>query len=273
MGNGKSIPLYEPPQEHLSQGDVFCCRLLGTYGGTGLMIVRQMNGDPPPEKFSSASELKFVRASDHFQHARGHEIVSCQVEHLRFFVVASQTCDIAGVDHPPWPTCLVIKMISICDFVNGATLPLKTDTGGVETIHLARFLHEHLDGKYATKLKELCEHQFEYPGALRDALKGWKPDNNSKPQRFKTKLQSFLKDITDNKEGRTYYFPGDPKFKIPEAFVELDAIFPVNTQDLAGAKGARIASLANPYKEEFSNRLGNRFSRVAVPVPARGEKF
>jgi hypothetical protein len=236
------------------------------------MVVRQENGERPPEKFTSASELMFVEAAKHAQYRRGQEIVSCQVEHLSFFVLASQTCDVAGIDHPAWPTCLVLKMITICDFVNGATLPFKWQES-VEDIHLGNFLQENLDVGDGTKLKELCTQQFEYPGALRDVFKEWKPKSNSKAQLFKSKLQSFLKDITDNKEGRTYYFPADAELKIPEAFVELDAIFPVNTEDLVKAKGARIATLVSPYKEEFSNRLGTRFSRVAVPVPARGDKF
>jgi len=276
MADVAPIPLYSVPEKHLSQGDIFRCHILGPYGGTSLTILREDSGKRPGEQFTSVGGVQFVKAADISQYPIAQEIVSCQVDHLSHFILASQTCDVAGVNHPALPTCLVLKITTFCDFVNGGELPFKWQEGEnsiIKQIALNEFLLANLDEKGATAIKTASDNQSAYPGALRTALKAWKPKANSNEQTFKSKLQNFLTDITNNKEGRTYYLPGDEKFNIPESFVDLSAVFPVNTEDIQGAIGSRLATLGNPYKEEFSQRLGDRFSRVAVPVPVRGEKF
>jgi hypothetical protein len=276
MANGASIPLYLAPEKHLSQGDIFCCHLLGTYGGTNLTILREDSGDRPSAKFTSVGGVKFLKAAEVNQYPISQEIVSCPVEHLSHFMLASQTCDVAGDDHSALPTCLVLKMTTFCDFVSGGELPFKWQEGKesiIKQIALSEFLFANLDKEGVAALKKVDNDQGAYPGALREALKAWKPKANSNEHTFKSKLQNFLTDITNNKEGRTYYLPADAKFKIPEGFVDLTAVFPVNTDDVQASSGSRLATLANPYKEDFSQRLGVRFSRVAMPVPVRGEKF
>lgn len=276
MADGAPIPIYLAPEKHLSQGDIFCCHLLGAYGGTNLTVLREDSGKRPSEQFTSVGGVKFVKAADISQYPISQEIVSCQVEHLSHFMLASQTCDVAGDDHPALPTCLVLKIITFCDFVNGAALPFKWQEGGKSTIKqitLNEFLLANLDQEGVAIIKQACDNQSAYPEALRAALKAWKPKANSNELTFKSKLQNFLTDITNNKEGRTYYLPADEQFNIPEAFIDLTAVFPVATEDIQTAIGSRLATLANPYKEDFSQRLGVRFSRVAVPVLVRGEKF
>jgi hypothetical protein len=277
MAEAPPAPLYAAPEGHLSQGDIFQCHLLGTYGGTALTILRQESGDRPDTKFSSTGGLKFVNAAEVQQRIPCQEIVSCQVEHLSHFVIVTQTCDVAGKDRDTFSTCLIAKIMTFCDFVNHATLPFKWQEGAGESkirqIRVAEFLAANLGANEANTLKNTCQNEAEYPNALREVLKLWKPKANSNEQNFKAKLQSFLTDITNNKEGRTYYFPSNGEFSIPESFADLGALFNVEINDIEYVKGRRVATLANPYKEDFSHRIANRFSRVALPVAVKGGKF
>lgn len=269
--------IYTAPADYVGQGDIFKCHVLGTYGGTTLNILRSVDGARPEQQFTTAATLKFVKAFEVHQHPICEEIVSCQVEHLSYFVVASQTCDIAGADHAAGTTCFIAKMTSFCDFVNHSCLPAEwRDENGnvtVRNILLADFLDVNISSAEGKALKPLRDDHLNYPGALRAALRTWKPENNSNEQRLKTKLQNFLTDIAENKKGRTYYFPPESTCSIPEAFVDLSILFPVTVRDVHNAKAQRLATIANPYKEEFSQRIGERFSRVAVPVPVKGERF
>ncbi len=270
-------PIYSAPEDHLGQGDIFKCHLLGTYGGTALNILRGGDGVRPEQQFTTAAGFKFVKAVEVRQHPPCEEIVSCQVEHLSYFVIASQTCDVAGADHAAGTTCFIAKMTTLCDLVNHISFPFEwRDQKGIVTalnVLMAKFLDANIRSDEGKLLKSLCDDQLKYPDALRAALQSWKPDNNSNEQRLKSTLQNFLTDITANKKGRTYYFPPEAAHSIPEAFVDLSVLFPITVKDIQNAKAQRLATIANPYKEEFSQRIGERFSRVAVPVPVKGEKF
>jgi hypothetical protein len=200
------------------------------------------------------------------------------VEHLSYFVIASQTCDVAGADHAAGTTCFIAKMTTFCDLVNHHTsfpFEWRDEKGNATAMNIlvAEFLDANICSAEGKSLKPLRDDQLNYPNALRAALQSWKPNNNSNEQRLKSMLQNFLTDIAENKKGRTYYFPPEAAHSIPEAFVDLSVLFPVTVKDIQNAKAQRLATIANPYKEEFSQRIGERFSRVAVPVPVKGEKF
>jgi hypothetical protein len=280
---------YAAANTHLAQGDIFSLNLVAPLADDQVRILRTeeglhgthvLTGKPgrifdyhglietvaalPPEQ----QELPFQNQS-----SLPLEYVVVFGDLVEYFMVASQTCDVSGVDARPQVLAAVVPIVSLAAYLSRQRLPIgladeeAQDTSKWVTIvdYLQQALPENLSG--------IREDPFALPDRIRQLVSAWNPSKKSEGRQVRGKIRSTLNDLLDPQKKYIYYLPSSPKHGVPEGFVDFTRLYSVVTEKLNGVSAQRVCTLASPYREEFANKLGLYLSRIATPAPLAPEKM
>jgi hypothetical protein len=109
--------------------------------------------------------------------------------------------------------------------------------------------------------------EMSYGNNLRKVISEWNPTSQDDKEK-----RNRIKDFIENrlfKSGHLYFLKADDSFKIPEGYIDFSVAHTIPTRMLENLGGYRVARIATPYREEFSSRFADRFSRIAVPKPLK----
>lgn len=293
---------YGEPEKYLAQGDIFSLDLVLPFADSKKRIFRAPSGRPadriPYEGkkglvfseeellavISNLPQAKQVSPFDPIK-ADGLEMVIADAALSKFFIIASQTCDISGVDHSQRPVCVIAPIMTLASFfLSEATEAKKEDgeAGGRILDYLNQKLRDDPNVCKNTDIQsrdlyEAVLDDFGFPDYIRSVLPVWKPKKNDE-QNFRGKLIGFLKEIVKNGKHSTYYLPkrngrSASTERIPEGYIDYTRLYSVPTAQLEERIDARPATILSPYKEEFAQRMSMYYSRIATPSPIEGESF
>jgi hypothetical protein len=203
-----------------------------------------------------------------------YELVLVYADLAQYVIIASQTCDISGLDHPPAPTCVLLPFVTLAEFCRRPWVPFtfqdpQTQQERTLMIRISHYLTEHCPHfAGADKLDDQA-----FPDFLRRELQHWQPPKQAETTQFRGQLRQILNDIVTNRPLYLYYMAPAPHREVPEGYVDLTRSYTVATAQVEKLKAQRIASLRTPYREQFAEKMARYYARIATPVPMRGEKF
>ncbi|MDB6063856.1 MAG: hypothetical protein JWR26_64 [Pedosphaera sp.] len=265
--------IYSPPEDHLSQGDIFDLGILGITASCDNHILRNASFHPLLDPNAMVSDAKYHRFSSLTTAISPVETILSSVIHIRRFIVVSQTCDVCGVDSPQATKCTVARVVTLAEFMRDFKLPIPASEGLASTINILDFIEDKVDAAFRTELQMNRNDDFRLPDSLRKAIISWTPKGDTQDGKIKHNLRVFLNKITQGQSGKAYYLKKDDTCRMPESFVDFFELHLVHTEEIANKKSMRLASLVSPVKEEFSSKLGQLFSRVALAEPSKGAPF
>jgi hypothetical protein len=279
------VQKFEPPESFLSQGDIFKQSIVAPFGDYEVRILRTVDGKHGSCVFETGERFKIFDIED-LRSVLSHqdknplrtqpfqvtsdgqkELVVVYGNLFEYFIVASQTCDISGVDSTPKPFCAIVPFKTLLSFCRDEIVPVKKDGdtifSGTIIDMISKFAQEDLSDS----------NEFEFPNKLRDFIGKWKPTKNTKEHTVKSQIKGFLNNLVGNQKLAIYYIEHSPEFNVPEGFADFTQIITVPTNMLENTKEKRIAKLENSYNYDFAQRLGRFLTRIATPEPMKGQKF
>lgn len=285
---------YCKPADFLEQGDVFGLDVVAPFADFTQRLFRTEDGrhgsavfeEGVPATVFSRTELEntlriSTRTRLHTAPFGVTEDDQCEmvVVHamlVRYFVIASQTCDVSGIDAEPLSHVLVVPIRTLVETCQSERLPFYAGDPGspfVGQTHPTEDLtiHEYLVDR--CKKDELLKHTApaDYGAALRLVVEDWMPTKGTTEKQNAGLIKSFINN--QFKLGHVDYLPDAPKFDVPEGIVDFSMIFTASRQLLVAQKEKRLARIADPYRDAFSRRLADQISRIATPRPKKPDKL
>ena len=270
---------YSDPNSYLAQGDIFHLDMVGPFADEVKRIFRTTDGrhgsvffeGECSAKVFSQGDLEMLLATtsrtelhtDPFSKTEDGqaEMVVVPAELFRYFIVASNTCDISGQDAPPKLATAILPVITLADMCKSTKLELKTSTSQT-TIHT--FIMEYYpqaDGL------ESCS-DVDYGEQVRLNINRW---IDSKPTKKlledARRIKNFLQRYFDG--GYLFSLPQNIKYSLPESYVDFTAVLTVPTEKLFALKNHRFVRIADRYCDSFARKFGDFFSRLALPERMR----
>ncbi len=270
---------YATPDKHLQQGDIFRIPIVSPIADEKERIFRSRDGRHGSVVFEEMCEARvfglgeLVSLLDDTRERTAlhtepfsptedgqEEMVVVFARLFRHFVIASQTCDISGLDdRRPLPWAAILPVTTLAERCRKERLPFKGETDCV-TIH--EYVVKH-SGR-ADEFESLND--FDYGVALRAVVTEW--IKSKPPKVVLTNAQQIRKFLLEyHKKGYLVSLPVDAELGLPESVVDFSSIFTVPTAKLEAIRNYRFARIAGRYREGFSQQFGSFFSRVALPRP------
>ncbi len=270
---------YTSPGEVLEQGDIFKVDLVAPAADEVQRIFRSKDGRHGGVVFEencdgmvfSRSQLDNLLESipltpfhtkPFYKTPDGHEEMVVVFSRLfRYFIIATQTCDVCGIDKEPFEWATVLPVITLADFCKTEPLIFES-THRTITIH--QFISEH--SEESGKLE--ATNDLDYGMTIRQIVENCANSAHNKRVRKDSK---FLKKYLNRYYKTIYMFllPADSNFALPESYVDFTSAFTVPTSKLLAIKDLRFVKIADPYRVDFAQKFGTFFSRVALPKPIK----
>jgi len=279
MAEGKS-QYFCDVSPFLQQGDIFSLDLVTPFADSEQRIFRAADGRHGSVVFADNVEARVFDRSDlnrllnavhrtpnhtepfHKTPDGDPEMVVVFAQLARYFVIATQTCDISGTDKLPLPFAIILPIITFVEICKSQSLPMKSLDGGDEPWTI----HDYLVYLGATDLENAPD-PYSYGMSFRCALNALRPTGKTDNENL-GRIKNFLKRSYDDKRF-LYYLEGDPQRELPEVFIDFSVPHSAPTDKLAQFADRRVARIASPYREEFSQSFSSFISRVATPVPRK----
>jgi hypothetical protein len=275
MAKTNNDSFYTSQEEHLEQGDIFRVEIVAPAADEVQRIFRTKDGRHGSVVFEencdarvfSRTELDSLLESisqtplhtEPFSKSPDgqEEMVVVFSRLFRFFIIATQTCDICGIDKTPSEWATVFPVITLADLCKNEPLPFSR-TNQVLTIH--GFVHKYCEG--IEGLEDLSD--MDYVPELKKIINQCSKSHPSKDvQQDGRHIRSYLSDY--HKPVFIFSLPADASFGLPESYVDFTSAFTVPTSKLLALKDSRFAKIADPYRIDFAQKFGSFFSRVALP--------
>ena len=271
--------------EHLEQGDLFALDLVTPLATQTQRILRTKDGRHGRLVFDGVGEGRlFERAEldqllvdmDATKRTAEHtppfgvapngepELVVAPANLRRYFVVATQTCDISGLDKRPLEAVIVLPVQTVQDMCLTTRLEFTSESGKL-TIH--EFLVRNIPG---VELHSMLD-PSEYGKVARQALAGWAP-GDKKHLQDRNRVANLLKQMLKSKTG-VYYLAGSTSYDLPESIIDFTAAHTIQRDVLLQNRSSRIARLASPVREDFAQRFAHFISRVALSAASGPPDF
>lgn len=264
--------------EHLEQGDLFALDLITPLATQTQRILRTKDGRHGRLVFEGAGEGRLFERAELDQLLLGTEAGSRTADHTppfgvapngepelvvapanlrRYFVIATQTCDVSGLDKQPLDAAIILSVQTVQDMCLTTQLEF-TSEGGKLTIH--EFLLRNIPGaELHSKLNP-----SEYGRAFRQALTGWTPADKNHLQ-DRNRIANLLKQMLKSKTG-VYYLAESTAFDLPESIIDFTAAYTIQREVLLQNRSSRVGRIASPTREDFAQRFAHFISRVALPA-------
>jgi len=272
---------YTAPDDFLQQGDIFELAVVGPEADLKDRIFRSKDGRHGSVVFEENCDATVFDAqdladllvevprtrlhTDPFQKTQDgqHEMVVAFARRFRYFVIASQTCDVAGQDNKaPLPYVVVLPGITLAEICQNDPLPL----GSAKNQAQMTTIHEFVTRR--ANIDEVCpgNNPHDYPSAVRglvaDMAKGQVPKAEKEQLgQIRNYLSNYFKPLCVSS------LPPGRRFGIPEGLVDFTAVYTVPTEKLAAVRDRRVARIGDPYRDQFAQKFGYFFSRIATLVP------
>lgn len=277
-----NVNFYVAVTDYLQQGDIFCQDVVTPVVDTQKRIFRTEDGrhgsivfaDGVPGKVFDEEDLKrqlttCVRTPLHTDPfaltADGHpELVIVHAHLTSYFILATQTCDVSGVDKAAFPTAIILPVFTVRDVCRYQRLPFPALDGQMMSIE--DFFERHASEKGLS----LENDSFRYPEILRKIIAAWKPP--TKPlEESRNRIRNYLSKM--NEKGWMYYLQQAVEFQVPESYVDFSVAYTVPTRRLNELRDSRVARIADPYRDQFAQSLANSLARIAVPATMKPKPF
>ena len=281
MGQANRDSYYTGPGEALEQGDIFRVDLVGPAADEVQRIFRTRDGRHGSVVFEENCDATvFTRGelealletasrtplhTDPFHRTQDgqEEMVVVFSRLFRYFMIATQTCDICGIDKAAVEWATILPVIPLADFCKNELLPFTSIDKPI-TIH--EFVRKQCeeDGRLDTA------GDIEYARVLRDIVQSLVGSVlNKRVKQDVGYVRNYLRDYY--KKIYMFLLPADPKFQLPESYVDFTSAFTVPTSKLLAIRTVRFAKINDPYRIDFAQKFGAFFARVALPKPMRPE--
>ena len=180
---------------------------------------------------------------------------------FRFFVIATETCDISGKEKAQHVWATILPVITLADLCKTEQLPFSS-TADLLTIH--EFLLRH----FPENKNLASKGDMDYAPFVRDALKSCIQSAGIKKVR---KDLSQVKNYLSSYHKKLYMYPlrASSEFELPESYVDFTSAFTVHTAKLLAIRRLRFVTIADPYRIDFAQKFGQFFARVALPEPMK----
>lgn len=269
---------YQSPGPLLAQGDIFALPLVVPFADTDQRLVRTVDGAHGERVFTAGQPAKIFDPGSlrtllaHRRPTAHHvdpfcrspsgllEYVVTTGELVTTLMIATQTCDVAGQDGPPFPTTLVLPVRTVFEMCVREPIELPTDAGEIQIT-----IHDYMIKYAGCEQLSQCVDVFKYPIELDALIEEWKPPKKS----AMVHARSIIKNITGSWT-RVQYLYGlreDPAFGVPRSFVDMTCCFSVDRALLEQVMDRRLVSLADGVRADFAHRYGHLLSRVALNKP------
>jgi len=270
---------YMDPASYLQQGDIFRIDLVAPVADEVQRIFRAKDGRHGSVVFEQNCEARVFSRNDldnllaaisqtplhtkpfHKTPDGYDEMVVVFARLFRYFIIATQTCDISGKNkgRSEWATILpVIPLVDLC----------KTEPMPFASTYETLTIHEFVT-KYCEKGGELQNSSaMDYVPRLRQLVN----DSIKSKQNEKVRKDTqFLKNYLSNYYAKIFMFslPANVKYNLPESYVDFTSAFTVHTSKLLAIQDLRFARIAVPYSFDFAQKFGHFFTRVALPKQMR----
>jgi len=186
------------------------------------------------------------------------EMVVAAARRFRYFILASQSCDISGKDKPPLSWGTILPIVTVECMCKEEKLPFK---GTSESCSIHDYIVESCDD--GTVLQNTNE--FNYGSVIRSKLPDWIKESTGKKKERLQQIKNFINNFS--KKNFVHSVPENSHIKLPESYIDFTMICIVPTSKLEGIKEHRIARLSVLYDVQFGQNFGSFFSRVATRRP------
>lgn len=276
-----SADAYAPVSEYLQQGDIFCQKVVTPVVDTEKRIFRTSDGQHGSVVFADGVSAKVFEESELIaklnECARTplHTDPFCLTEDgfpemvvvhstlTSYFIIATQTCDICGVDRKPLPTAIILPVLTVQDICRNQRLPFQSL--GNKEMTIESFLELNAGAAHLRTESD----SFRYPTLLREVFSNWKPGKQFEPDR--NRLRNYMDQL--HEKGWMYFLKQDDALKVPESYVDFSVAYTVPTFRLNELKASRIARLADNVRNHFSREFADMLSRIALPTPIKPEGY
>lgn len=272
---------YAPVTDFLQQGDIFCQKVVTPVVDTEKRIFRTTDGKHGSVVFSDGVSAKVFEESELVEtlircnRTPLHTDPFCLTEDgipemvvvhstlTSYFIIATQTCDICGVDRKQLPTAIILPVFTVPDICRNQRLPFQSMAN--REMSIEKFLEQNAG---ATHLRSEAD-PFKYPDLLRDLITAWKPDKKFEQDRGR--LRNYLGKL--HEKGWMYFLKQSEDFQVPESYVDFSVAYTVPTAKLVELKESRIARLSDNIRNHFSREFADMLSRIALPAPIKPENY
>ena len=270
----------------LQQGDIFKLDIITPVAGDDMRLFRKNNAEHGSRIFSTVGSLGKIFTpeevteiistngkttpyhTDPFEEDPDgiKEFVVTQATLTRRFIVASQTCDISGVDKPSeLHFAMVLPVSTFRDLCVLTFIPLLAGTESTKengpyvnsTAH--NFLVQHCDD--CTNIQNASD--LEYRSHFIDTLNKWSPPKKSYLHTNKSLIKNVLGKIT--KKQMYFTINETPNLSEPMMVADLSQTFMLPIACLENQSDCRIGTLHHDLRSSFSQKFANLISRIAVP--------
>ncbi len=180
---------------------------------------------------------------------------------FEYFVIASQTCDISGMDKPAQLWATILPVVTLAAMCRQESIPM----GPQEALRtIDSVVREHCPN--SEQLERASD--ADYGMTIRLLVDEWLNSAAAKESKILSRrIKNFLNDY--HKAGYMHPLRDNIQLRVPESYVDFTAAFSVPRSKLLALRNHRIATIASPYREDFSHRFATFYSRVALPAPMR----
>ena len=279
----KTDTFYLKPGPHLEQGDIFRIELVAPMADRQQRIFRTTDGRHGSVVFEGScggrvfsrgdlesllnrSSPDALRTQPFVQTPDGHaEMVVVYARLLRYFVIATQTCDISGEEggRSPLDWACVLPFIPLADMCKYESLEVP---GHNEPMTVHEYVSTNCDPNGI--LENVSD--AEYGKTMRQLIKKWLETATKKNKQGIGAVRKLLND--PDSKGFLFYLRADIGLQMPEGVVDFTAIFTVPREDLENLQQLRIARIGPAHREKFSQAFGNFFSRIATLEQIKPDK-
>lgn len=192
------------------------------------------------------------------------ELVVVHAHLTSYFVLATQTCDVSGVDKPAFPTAIILPVVTVRDVCRFQRLPFPSLDDQIMSIE--DFFEANADAKNL----RLESDPFHYPELIRTILAEWQPPTK-RIEECRNRIRNFLSGM--HKKDWMHFLQQGGEFQVPESYVDFSVAYTVPTRCLNDLKCSRIARIADPYRDQFAQAFAHTLARIAVPSPMKPKPF
>jgi len=274
---------YTDPATYLQQGDIFRIDVVAPGADTIKRIFRTEDGRHGSVFFEGGCRAKIfdhseldslltrtarteLHTSPFSKTPDGQdEMVIATARLLQYFIIGTQTCDVVGKEKAASEYVTILPIVPLRDMCMSELLPFKSTE---KPMTINDFVVTYCkDGQQLVQIEA-----DDYGAAIKilviDALKN-NPTNKVKGNL--RQINNFLKKYY--KKGFMFSLRDEPKYGVPESYVDFSVTFTVPSSKLLEIKQTRIACIAPVYREAFGSSLAYRFGRIATEKPMKPDNL
>lgn len=253
---------------YLQQGDIFKLKLVGTHSVADPRIVRRADGKKITFERTPTVPVSEFPIKMGLLPEKSQEYLKTRFLTMRYFVIASQNCDISGLDRPANKNCVILPYVSYPNMFRERVFPYRKQKKGggdeVLEINVRQFIKERLWTGSSNDFEICAEDDFKWMDLVQNLLKT--EVSNKDDNEIRKRLKNMANADWLKNKGIAYQINGNKTLSVPPGYIDLENVFSIETGELLTNINERLGALKDLHREAFGQSFGARFSRVATPV-------